>query len=332
MGLSQEEKRKLLLATSAKLIKLKHGSRKKGSHLCAFPECENSSIRSHLLQRNGVLDRISEAGQLIAPTEKPSYSISERFVLKKTGVGEALTYPVFCNYHDTSLFESIEKRDLDLANKWDNILLGYRATATERRKKEIILKISSDMYSKKSTNLSKQHPKWLLTQFNKEIEEYKKAIERAKRDEYWLGQLMNGQYDRSLIQTCCRMIPQIDICCSSVFSYYETLSESQAFLTPIYFNIVPYKGYGYVSWSWTNSRATKLIEKLYASKMDEFLKAVSDILLTKVENWVVSPSFYKNYLKKHEEEMMNVFSLNFQLKEYNAVVKLNMFETYIGAK
>lgn len=317
---------------SADLIKKKHSLRKKRNYWpCCFPGCNEKAINSHLLQQNGVLDRIAENGHVIRYHEVPSQNMGLSFELRPVGVRDALAYPVFCNHHDTYIFESIELQPLDLTQKWDNILLAYRSTATERRKKEIIKEMNHTILEKKKEDFIDQ-PQF-VNAFKNDIDSYDKAINRLKNEELYLGQFLNNEFSYDKFDCFHVILPKIDICCTSLFSYIESIEDGRRINLPLYFNLIPLETTSICSLSWIKEHhvtVNKFVSKFFTSERElDYFKFISDILLSKVENWVVAPSFYEKYLKENEQKICEYFSNNIDYKEYNAQIEFNMFDIFL---
>ena len=95
---------------------------------CLFSDCENKSINSHLIQRNGILSNISIDGHLyelkvidVNKFGKEKYPIN----FKKLGVKQALSYKLFCNKHDTNLFKNIENTKSNYESYESFVLFSY---------------------------------------------------------------------------------------------------------------------------------------------------------------------------------------------------------------
>ena len=114
---NKKDKPKILkgvaIKAAADLLKKKYTVKDK-EWTCCFPNCSDKAIKSHLLQRNGVLDKISEKSKVIGLKELPTASFGLKFGFSKFGIGDALTFPVFCESHDDSIFKSIETKSLDI--------------------------------------------------------------------------------------------------------------------------------------------------------------------------------------------------------------------------
>jgi hypothetical protein len=103
----------------------------------SIAKCAAQPIRSHSIQRNGSLDSISENGHVYqfgpgrAPV--PLWEFPTRISIRK-----ASTFPGFCQEHDRSIFEGLEK-SFDSRNLGHLTALFYRAVCIEFQKKQFSL-------------------------------------------------------------------------------------------------------------------------------------------------------------------------------------------------
>lgn len=106
--------------------------------LCMCPHCTNPAINSHLLQRHGVLSHIVEKGHLYEIGREDFYKWDENspIKIKKVGLQQAISFPLFCNKHDTELFAPIEGDLIDFEDYRSQLLFSYRGLCSEIRKKE----------------------------------------------------------------------------------------------------------------------------------------------------------------------------------------------------
>lgn len=106
--------------------------------LCMCPHCTNPAINSHLLQRHGVLSHIIEKGHLYEIGREDFYKWDENspIKIKKVGLQQAISFPLFCNKHDTELFAPIEGDLIDFDDYHSQLLFSYRGLCSEIRKKE----------------------------------------------------------------------------------------------------------------------------------------------------------------------------------------------------
>lgn len=106
---------------------------------CLEPTCDKEAINSHLLQRNGILSTITEKGHLIEirPIDLFKWKKNQPMLeFKLIGINSAISLPLFCNYHDSSLFKNIESRTISFYLYENQLLFSYRTLCAELRKKE----------------------------------------------------------------------------------------------------------------------------------------------------------------------------------------------------
>lgn len=108
--------------------------------LCMCPNCSDSAINSHLLQRNGVLNHIIVKGHLYEIGREAFYKWHKNspVKIKKVGLQQAISFPLFCNKHDTELFATIEGNLIDFDDYRSQLLFSYRGLCSEIRKKEFV--------------------------------------------------------------------------------------------------------------------------------------------------------------------------------------------------
>lgn len=107
---------------------------------CMCPRCTEEAINSHLLQQHGILSHVAENGHLYEMRQEDFFKWHEKepFRLKKVGIKQAISYPLFCNKHDTELFAPIEGKDIDFDDYRSQLLFSYRGVCSEIRKKDFV--------------------------------------------------------------------------------------------------------------------------------------------------------------------------------------------------
>ena len=123
---------------------------------CMVDGCPEKTINSHLLQRHGVLDNIIEDGHMYELRVRDIFKWSKDVppvVFKKVGLNDAISYPLFCNHHDTELFLDIEKNDPDVDDYRSQLLFSYRSVCAEMRKKEIEIDVNQRQLRSRILNL-----------------------------------------------------------------------------------------------------------------------------------------------------------------------------------
>ena len=114
----------------------------KGHWECMYPGCNKRAINTHLLQQHGVLNTVSASHQYVEIKFKyPPYWNQGKinYEFKKCGITDTLSFPVFCNEHDTKLFSRIEIGNPDFDDYTNQLLLCLRTISSDIRKIEIVL-------------------------------------------------------------------------------------------------------------------------------------------------------------------------------------------------
>jgi hypothetical protein len=301
-------------------------SAKRKSRKCCVDNCNSKSISSHLLQKNGILNRISHQNHLyeigINPFNSPIFSF------QKIGIKMALTFPGFCNKHDTEIFREIETESIDLKSYRTNLLFSYRILVNELRKKEILIDwfISNINNKELRTHIASDY----FYRLQEGINGYKMALNDGR---YYLKYFNSDIYNNTNSFTFLTFeLPFVEICASGVFNFensYEIASipESQP-LTDIFFNFLPMDNKSVVIFGVLKEMKNKCwdyLEDFTKGSKDLSLKKVGDLLLTNVENWLCSNSVYES-LKSTEsliaEEIMKTTRTNIERR----TLDFNLFD------
>lgn len=309
-----------------RIIRSNELSAKNKKRKCFIDDCFSQTISSHLLQKNGILNRISCQNHLyeisINPFNTPNLSF------QKIGINNALTFPGFCNKHDTEIFREIETKSIDFKNYRTNLLFSYRILSNELRKKEILI----DWFKANFENNSLRNhimPDYFY-RLNSSINGYKMAL---KDGEYYLKYFISDIYHNTRNFTFLTFdLPFVEICASGVFNYENSfeiakIPDNQP-LTDIYFNLLPMENKSIVIFGVLSEMKDKCWEYLNSficDSRDTSLKKVGDLLLTVVENWLCSKTVYES-LKSSETkivyEINKTIKTNIERRELN----FNLFE------
>lgn len=108
--------------------------------LCMSPGCTDEAINSHLLQQHGVLSHVAESGHLYELGFEDFFKWHDKgpAKIRKVGLKQAISYPLFCNKHDTEIFAPIEGAKIDFDDYRSQLLFSYRAVCSEIRKKDFV--------------------------------------------------------------------------------------------------------------------------------------------------------------------------------------------------
>jgi len=297
---------------------------------CMVDGCNEIAIKSHALQKNGILKQISHKNHLYQFSNVSAFQTSKKgpSELAKIGINDVYTFPGFCKRHDSSIFKSIEKPDFDIKSPKSINLFSYRALCQEIRRKEIaidfaqkIIETNYDIqlvvnmsYSKKGFILGLKN----LYFFKKELEEDFKEPKNK------------------FIHKICEL-PRTEICISAPLNIYDSDNElshaynddDNPFVTS-FINIFPYKDKSFLMVTLSNdfycNWTDNLFDKFQNIRSPNHLKLISDLITTRLEFWCISPRL-KNSLNQNKlKELTQIFYnevLNF---DKNIETKFNLFE------
>ena len=104
---------------------------------CSHPEassdnCSDKIVRAHTIQRGGGIAAIAENGHVVSAKSAAQDLVKNcgAFVPREVGVRSASTFMGFCDKHDNSMFQSVEKRSV-LLTRQSCFLFGFRALSYE---------------------------------------------------------------------------------------------------------------------------------------------------------------------------------------------------------
>lgn len=271
---------------------------------CLVDGCEENSINSHLLQRNGILNSIAENGHLIEIKLTDIFKfkanqtpISFNFV----GVKKAFTKPVFCAKHDSEIFKEIENEYINFESYKTFILLSYRVTLAELRKKEFAVERQNRL-------INSQTLKGILNEgiHKNQIKDYKLGIEDLKVSKKHLESEINSPQENFVFIKL--EFPYLETYASALFNVtnYPALDNVFIHIIPHSNKLIVIIGYykkhtniwikNYIE-SWKNLESKNLGEKL------------TELFVNHIENWGISPKIYKtiddNLKKQFIDNYMN---------------------------
>lgn len=126
------------------------------SQRCYNPGCTNEAIRSHILQRNGILNKIADKNGYVYQLERTDLYRNTTYQLKYSSIagGDVLTFWGFCKSCDYSIFKEVELQVPDFDSYRHNLLFSYRALLKELYKIQYNLKYFKAIQSCKSISIT----------------------------------------------------------------------------------------------------------------------------------------------------------------------------------
>lgn len=265
--------------------------------------CSEKAINSHVLQKNGILNLISSNNHVTQIKAKDFFAADKNGIMdvKSIGINNAMSYSLFCNFHDTNIFAPIEKSELNLENYNSQLLFSYRALCAELRKKIINVDIferilNANHFSVRyemldmarsqleGTKLGIEDLEWYKTNFEMEINniEMQENFMFEKIDFDFIPVSVSAAY--SPINPSIHSI--------------EELKSREKTLNYIFINLIPqYNKLSLIIGYHRDKCDSWIIDYINSWKnisQKEFELKLTDLLATKVETWAISPEYYSN--------------------------------------
>lgn len=281
---------------------------------CYYPNCNEESINSHILQKNGVLNKISKDGHLWEITID-EYN-PERFIFKRKGLNKIFAFNCFCREHDNSLFKQIESTTLDFSTYKTNLLFTLRTLYNEIFKKQKNIKIKEC--------LIKEDPKQFNTEENlKTINDEKLAINDLQLIEKKVLHDLNTSDETFEFKF--REIDNIGLCLSSFFTY-DTTEEIEKLeaekgeeldrYSEIFINIFPYQNKAILMIAYEKIDTSKVemyVNDFFKIDTKTCYQKITNLALFNCENWVINDDFYTKNVEGIEDKFIE--AVNFAVYE-----------------
>jgi hypothetical protein len=302
--------------------------------------CVEKSINSHLLQKNGIIDNIIEAGHVIQIKLNEYHKmITEGPVaFNRIGINKANSLPLFCNYHDTNVFKPIES-SFKIDDYRSQLLYSYRAVCAEVRKKEI--NIEADNRILKAKTLDKRENKDFLEMTKLSLSGEKigfNDIMKLKLDIE--SELFTESKD--LFGFKIFNYAFIGICMSATFTpetsdpnvdsnpiLLDAILKKER-LNPIIIHLIPQKQNLFILLGYhknlVDSEILKYIDSWDALDKTQLQKKITDLITNKVETWCISESLYKRIPQSVKQRYIDYWRSSLSIPPTYAPIDFNLFE------
>ena len=275
---------------------------------CLGDECSTSIIRAHSVQNNRILSQIAEDGHVIQLKPK---DIDGNFEIRSEAIGRkvATISTNFCGFHDTKIFLPIEARDYCKNNKEQEFLFAYRAFAREYHVK------------REATNLlsnAKKLPKVDKNYLDLALQGSSLTLQQMEKEKiWWNSALRNLNFDK--IGTCViEFYGHYQIAASSAFAVeydmqgnqINDFSDLNQDLKFIFLSVFPQGSKIFVLLSFYR-KDKKLFSFLNSQvkkrSINEQKIIISNLLLSHVENLVLSPRLWNKLLAEQQDFVKQMF-------------------------
>ncbi|WP_336703413.1 hypothetical protein [Chryseobacterium indologenes] len=310
-------------------------------YTCSFSGCEEKSIKSHVLQKNGILKNIAEKQHLAQFSSKSIFNSNNnsRFELRNTGINDVYTFPGFCKKHDDEIFSFIENNKLDFNNRITHALFAYRAICQEIYRKKSSLNTSTEILMSKDFS---HDFKLLFADLRKG---YEHGINNLLYFKRILEKEINGENSDFIFNYV--EFDKIDVCISAPLNIFDkenplsyTFDNNLKSINEIYvtsvINIFPYHEKSYFLIATNKGFECKWTENIF-NLFKNFdsqnrLKIISDLLTTRFEFWCISIKLQKMIGSKKISELCEIWQSEILNFDENIQTDFNLFENYIVHK
>ena len=297
---------------------------------CMCCGCNDSAINSHLLMRNGILNYVVEDGHLYElRSDAPEAFKKEKLPIsfKKVGINQSISFPLFCNEHDTSIFLEIEQENVDYTLYNHMLLYGYRALISEIRKKEI--EVEKKRRIVHSSTLYGLLGGITIDKFTKS---YELELQGIKDLEYYKEEILNDlQGGTESFVFLSREIPLKGIYASTMSSIFSSINDTifAPILNIFFFHLIPKENASQLVVGYHKERTNdKIIQyaNLWMDAPTERMGVMLTALFCQIETWGMSPSVYSqlnpNKLKAYYEKLDRCLNIIDQ----TPIEDINLFE------
>lgn len=298
---------------------------------CFSKGCENQAIKSHVLQKNGLLNKITDNNNHLYEVKRLNFP-SPHFSIRKEGINQAMSFYGFCSHHDSEIFREIENEYFDLNSYRSLALLSYRSILKEYREKEIAI----DVYTRAS--------KSSLLKGYFDLDEILVKIQAETLLlwdlEFLLASITEDLASDSEHFTFATISTRsLDVCASAVYSI-ESIADTFAnasmnlndkrLLQAIIINICPSSNSSSIVLGIHKESGMDCkneISTMVNGDAEALLKYLSDLLIKKFSTWACSPLFHDHRINPKKTEiikLMNHFTKRTQFSKDQ--ISLNLFE------
>ncbi|WP_024980468.1 hypothetical protein [Flavobacterium succinicans] len=300
---------------------------------CFTPNCNEKSINSHILQRNGILSSIAIDNHLWA-LKVDDFKLP--FVeFKRIGLKKIYTYLGFCNPHDDKLFKKIETQDLDFDDYETNLLFTLRTICNEIWLKKVAIKTHNCIINSELL-IDRKNLKDGIAQ--NEI-----AIKDLSFFENYIWKDLKENTKSFTFRF--REISKQEICLNAILTY-ETTQEIIEFikkngaqidrLSSIFISFFPYKNKSILMMGYHNDDEKKVksfVNEFFIENEKRVERKITNLILFHCETWVCSDKFHNDKIKGLEELFFKAITFfPSEIKNERNIFDINLFDNKFSEK
>lgn len=296
---------------------------------CIEPGCNRTAINSHLLQRNGILSNIADNGHLYEIKGSDIHrwnSKSQRFEFRKVGISKALALPLFCDTCDSSIFKFIEKDQMNLYSYPGFVLLNYRVTCAEQRKKQIEAEVFQRTLNAKTL-------KGNVDAFT--IEKFLYGYQLGIRDLDNLKDIIKKEIEspEEIFRFEAFRYPLTKVYGAALFGTTDenTKDDPERFeFDDIFIHVIPFQDSmgvlcGYIK-KFETDWTVNYVHSWREINESDLKVRLTDLFAARIENWGIAPSLFESIPKKTIGKMIDFWDTNAMSLHKSLKTDFNFFE------
>ena len=308
---------------------------------CLFNNCGQQTLEnSHIVQRAKFLDTIARRGKVVECRFNPYFKHNGKNPIEfknDVGVTKAMSLPLFCQYHDDTVFSYIEKCKTIEQDYLSALLFCYRALCAEVQKK-----LKNNYFY-----ISLYHDITLSNYLSSDDLNYIKTClqidEISIKELGYLKYLLEGEIIHKIdekpfeysMKFSFKEYKSIPICISAITSHFQNDDHLNEDVPGVLFvNILPFQDKTLAIVGYHNKFKVNETINQYdiwnSLKNEGFAKKVSHIVTKKVETWAMAPDFFENLsldkLNTFQKEWNNNLTELQSIEGHNQSLDFNLFE------
>lgn len=302
---------------------------KKKQWNCLVDDCTKTAINSHLIQQNGILSNISVEGHLVELKMVDAYKwsrLTPPIDFQSVGKTQALSHKIFCNSHDTDIFQPIENTKTNFETYESFLLFSYRVVCAEISKKRLSIERNNRLINANTlTGKIDKEALQLVVNGNElginDLKVLKKELETEIKSNSEKYPFFVYKY------------PKIPVYASAVFSATDLdfpREDGALDLENIYIHILPLEEETLILVGYHNKYASKDTIKYcqsWKNLSDKELEfKLSGLFASNIENWGISPDLFQKLKEKSKSKYIELLRKNVSYFGISRESDFNLFD------
>lgn len=304
--------------------------------------CSSRIIKAHSIQRNRILNKISDNGHVLV------FRLSDSvwgFELSETGNAVASTFSGFCNHHDTEIFSPIENFNYSPNDQEQEFLYAYRASALTYNHKyseklfydnliEILLQKKHEDYGFPIPD-EEDNNNHLEDSINR-LKVIKMALnQRGKIKLAFNKNLESGRYDSIKTETIILPEEYLIASSSTIFivkdfdgKIVNNIHLPKEVNKPLFLSVFPQEGKTYILLSFFKKDRNHFgfTKKLLMENFETQKTKLSKLIVKYSDNFVISPRAWNKLSRDQQNRINELLMSSISISEdINSLPEVNLF-------